>query len=71
VPFAAKAGWILSQFSFKIEEYGAIFCVMVGFAAVEHIVWRSECVWASAVTAATIWCTASLIVLSKSLIRSS
>jgi hypothetical protein len=44
---------------------------MVGFTVVEHVVWRSECVWASAVIAAMIWCTAYLIVLGKSLIGGS
>jgi hypothetical protein len=57
----------LVHFSLGLKEYGAIFGVMVGLTAVEHIVWRSECVWAS--TVATVWCTASLIVLSESLIR--
>jgi hypothetical protein len=54
--------------SFGLKEYGTIFCVMVGFTVVEHAVWRSECVWASVVTATMIRCTASLIVLCKSLI---
>jgi hypothetical protein len=40
-----------------------------GLSTTEHVVWRSECVWASAVTTAMIWCDISLIVLSKSLIR--
>jgi hypothetical protein len=61
----------LVNFSFRLEEYGAIFCAMVGLATVEHAAQRFEYVWASAVTAATIWWATSLIVLSKSLIGGS
>jgi hypothetical protein len=46
----------------------AIFGAMVGLAVVEHAVRRSECVWASVAASAAVWCTASLIVLSESLI---
>jgi uncharacterized membrane protein required for colicin V production len=31
------------HFSFGLEEYAAIFCVMVGLAVVEHAVWRYDC----------------------------
>jgi hypothetical protein len=58
----------LAHFSFGLEEYGAIFCLMIGLAAVKHAVWRSEYVWLSAMTATTIWCATSLIVLGESLI---
>jgi hypothetical protein len=59
----------LVYFSFGLEEYGAIFCAMVGLAAVEHAVWRSECVWALATIAAMVWRAASLVVLGGSLIE--
>jgi hypothetical protein len=58
----------LVHFSFGLEEYEAIFCAMIGLVVVKHIVQRSECVWASATTTTAIWCAASLIVLSESLI---
>jgi hypothetical protein len=58
----------LVHFSFGLEEYEAIFCAMIGLIVVKHIVQRSECVWASAATTTAIWCAASLIVLSESLI---
>jgi hypothetical protein len=61
----------LVNFSFRLEEYGAIFCAVVVLATVEHAAQRFEYVWASVVTAAMIWWSASLIVLSKSLIGGS
>jgi hypothetical protein len=41
----------------------SVFGVMVSFVAMVHIVRRLDCVWASAVTAAPIWSSASLAVL--------
>jgi hypothetical protein len=44
---------------------------MIDFTVIEHAVRRSKCVLASTATAAMIWCIASLIVLSESLIGGS
>jgi hypothetical protein len=57
----------LVHFPFGVEEYGAIFCALVGLTAMEHAVWRSKCVWASVMT--TVWCAASLVVLSGSMVE--
>jgi hypothetical protein len=56
---------------FRREEYGAIHGVMVYFIAVKHAIWKLDSVWASAATTAAILRTASLDVLSKSLIEAS
>jgi hypothetical protein len=48
---------------FRLEEYGTIFCAMVAFTAIEHAIWRPECVQASA------WHIASLTVLSVPLVE--
>jgi hypothetical protein len=45
---------ILLHFSFRLKEYGEIFCAVVDFTAIEHAVLRSECARASVVTVATI-----------------
>jgi hypothetical protein len=47
----------------------AIFGAMVGLTAMRHAIWRSECVWAIVVATSMVWCTASLVVLSESLIE--
>jgi hypothetical protein len=52
----------LVHFSFGLEEYGAIFYVMIGLTVMKHALQRSECVWASTVTVAVICCAKSLIV---------
>jgi hypothetical protein len=39
---------------------------VVGFTAMEHVVWRFECVRALAATSATIWCAAFLAALHES-----
>jgi hypothetical protein len=59
----------LLYFQLGFEEDGAIFCAVVGFTAVVHAVWRFYGVWASAMTAATIWSSASLSVLGGCLIE--
>jgi hypothetical protein len=59
----------LVHFPFGLEEYGTIFYVVVGLAAMEHALRRSECVWASATSATTVWRTTSLVVLSGSLVE--
>jgi hypothetical protein len=48
----------------------AIFCVMIGVAAMVHAVWRFHCVWASAAPPATVQSSASLVILGGSLIES-
>jgi hypothetical protein len=62
---------ILFHFSFRHEEDGAIFGAMVGFAAVIYAVQRFECVRASAVASAMIWCSTSLATLYESLVECS
>jgi hypothetical protein len=62
---------ILFHFSFRHEEDGAIFDAMVDFTAMIHAVRRFECVRASVVASAMIWCSASLAALYKSLVESS
>jgi hypothetical protein len=68
VLFAVKATRILGPFSFWTQGIWGNFCAMIGLTAMKHAVRRSKCVWASTTTVATIWCAASLIVLSESLI---
>jgi hypothetical protein len=58
-----RAAWSLAPFFFGLEEDGAIFCVMVGFTAVVHTIWRLESVWALAAIAASAWRATSLVVL--------
>jgi hypothetical protein len=41
---------------------GAIFCTVVGIAAMVHATRRLRCVWASTVTAASAWHAPSLVV---------
>jgi hypothetical protein len=54
---------ILIYLPFRLEEYGAIFCVVIGFITVEHVVHRLVGVWTSAVTTASAWCAPSLMML--------
>jgi uncharacterized membrane protein required for colicin V production len=49
---------ILLHFLFGLKVDGAIFCAMVGVAAMVHTIWRFHCVLASAAPPAT-----SLVVL--------
>jgi hypothetical protein len=62
---------ILVHLSFRVKENGAIFGAVFGFTAMVHVVWWVECVWASAVTSAMIWCSASLATLHESLVGGS
>jgi hypothetical protein len=39
---------IFLHFVFCLKIDGAIFCAMVGFIVMVHVVWRFHCVWASA-----------------------
>jgi hypothetical protein len=57
------------HFPFGLEEYEAIFCAVVVLTDMELAVQRSECAWASAVSVATVWRVASLVVLSGSLVE--
>jgi hypothetical protein len=64
-----KAAQILVPFFFWTREiWGNLLCDDC-LTFVKYAVRRSECVWVSATTVAAIWCTASLIVLSKCLIE--
>jgi hypothetical protein len=54
---------ILLHFLFCLKIDGTIFCVMVGFVAMVHAVWRFHCVWASAAPLAMVQSSASLDVL--------
>jgi hypothetical protein len=61
---------ILLHFLFGLKIDGAIFCAMVGVAAMVHVVWRFHCVWASAAPLATVRSSTSLVVLGGSSIES-
>jgi hypothetical protein len=60
---ATGASWSLAPSFFRLEEYGAVFYVVVGFTVMVHVVRRLECVWASAVTAVLAWRIPSLMIL--------
>jgi hypothetical protein len=45
---------ILLHLLFGLEIDGAIFCVIVDFAAMVHPVWRFYCAWASAMPPAMV-----------------
>jgi hypothetical protein len=51
----------LLHLSFRLEEYGMVFCAVVGVTAMVLVVRRLECVWASATTTASTWHAPSLI----------
>jgi hypothetical protein len=59
----------LLHLSFRLEEYGIIFDVVVDFTIILHAVRRPECVWASALTSVS--GAASLIVFGKPLVEGS
>jgi uncharacterized membrane protein required for colicin V production len=61
---------ILLHFLFGLKVDGAIFCAMIGVAAMVHTVWRFHCVWVLVVPLAMVQCSASLVVLGGSLIES-
>jgi hypothetical protein len=61
----------LLHFPLGFEENGAIFGAMVGFTSVVHAVLGFHGVWASVMTAAMIWGSASLGVWRGSLIEGS
>jgi hypothetical protein len=65
----AKTIWNLAPFSFRLEEYGAIFYVVAGFTIMKHVVQRPECLQASVTTVAPARCAASLTVLSGPLVE--
>jgi hypothetical protein len=54
---------VFLHLSFRLEEYGAIFCAVVGFTAVEHAVLRLIGAWTSAMTTASPWCAPLLMIL--------
>jgi hypothetical protein len=45
---------LLVHFPQGLEEYGAVFCAMVGCTVVEHAIRRSERIWASTTATAAI-----------------
>jgi hypothetical protein len=60
---------VLIHLSFRLEEYGTIFCAIVGFVVMKHAVWRLKCVRASVTTAASARCATSLTVMSEPLVE--
>jgi hypothetical protein len=66
---AVKAVQNLALSFFSTQEKWAIFDAVVDFTAMEHAIWRFECVKASATTSTTIWCSAYLAALHESLIE--
>jgi hypothetical protein len=62
---------VLLHFSFRLKEYGAIFCEMIDFIVMKHVVWRPNFVWASVMTTIVTWCATSLTILGESLIEGS
>jgi hypothetical protein len=61
----------LLHFSLRFQEDGAIFVAVVGFTTMKHAIQGSNWVRASGMTAAAIWCAASLAMLIESLIEGS
>jgi hypothetical protein len=55
----------LLHLSFGFEEYGAVFCAVVGFTIVINAVQSLVCVW----TLASAWCAASLAILARPLVE--
>jgi hypothetical protein len=55
-----RLSWFLLHFLLAFKENLTIFGAVDGFTAVVHIVRGVHCVWASAVTVATIWSSAPL-----------
>jgi hypothetical protein len=53
----------LLHLSFRLEEYGAVFCAVVYVTTTVHAVQRLECVWASALIMALTGHASSMVIL--------